>query len=173
LRWKSPKLARAAALSLETRGTVGDSRRSWTWPWRTALWARLGEAENAHNMVKGLIQYNLMDNMLTTHKPFQMDGNYGITAGITEMLLQSHETDSKGNVVIELIPALPKAWENGSVTGLRARGGLVVDISWRKGKLVDVKVKSIKNKPATFTIRLSRKTLDVKLIKNQIWRFGK
>jgi len=173
-RWKTPKLAKAAALSLKTRGTVGDSRRSWTWPWRTALWARLGEAENAHNMIKGLIQYNLMDNMLTTHKPFQMDGNFGITAGITEMLLQSHEIDARtGNVVIELIPALPKAWKNGSVTGLRARGGLVIDMRWRAGKMVDAKIRSVNNTPTSFIIRLGRTRLNERLGKNQAWRFGK
>ena len=173
-RWKNPRLARAAALSLKTRGTVGDSRRSWTWPWRTALWARLGEAENAHNMIKGLIQYNLMDNMLTTHKPFQMDGNFGITAAIAEMLLQSQEIDAQtGNVVVELIPALPKAWKNGSISGLRARGGLLVDISWRAGKLIDVRIKSVKNTPTSFLVRLKRKTLKVNLKKDEAWRFGK
>ena len=64
---KTPKLAEAARLSLEWRGTTGDSRRSWTWPWRTALWARLGEGNKAHEMVQGLLKFNTLPNMLTTH----------------------------------------------------------------------------------------------------------
>jgi alpha-L-fucosidase 2 len=133
---QTPDLARAAAVSLEARGTAGDSRRSWTWPWRAALWARLRNAEAAHAMVEGLLTYNLLPNLFATHPPFQMDGNFGITAGICEMLLQSQSDE------LELLPALPRAWSTGSVTGLRARSNLTVDMSWKDGRITDYRITS-------------------------------
>ena len=125
----TPELAKAAAVSLAARGTTGDSRRSWTWPWRCALWARLGEPEKAHDMVVGMIRYNLLNNMIATHPPLQLDGNFGITGGMSEILLQSHEGD------IHLLPALPEGWDGGYVVGLRARGGYTVSMSWKDGRL--------------------------------------
>jgi len=135
---KTPKLADAAKKSLELRGTSGDSRRSWTWPWRCALWARLQDAEKAHEMVEGLLKHNTLSNMLTTHAPFQMDGNFSIPAAIAEMLVQSHETTKDGKVLIRLLPALPKAWaKEGRVEGLKARGGYTVSMRWKDGKVVE------------------------------------
>jgi alpha-L-fucosidase 2 len=135
---RTPELAKAAAVSLESRGTSGDSRRSWTWPWRTAMWARLGDAERAHAMVRGLFQHNTMANLFTTHPPFQIDGNLGITAGVCEMLLQSHAGE------VQVLPALPKAWAAGSYRGLRARGGFTVDAEWSGGRPVRVAVQSVR-----------------------------
>ncbi len=125
----TPELAKAAAKSLELRGLTNDNRRSWTWPWRTALWARLGEPEKAHDMVEHYIRYNLLDNLFGNHAPMQLDGTYGMTGGMSEMLIQSHE----GQIV--LLPALPEAWENGSVKGIRARGNITVNMSWADGKV--------------------------------------
>jgi len=155
-----PDLAKAAGVSLAARGDTSDSARSWTWPWRCAIWARLGEPENAHRMVRGLLCNNLLPNMFTTHPPFQIDGNLGITAGMCEMLLQSHERASDGGaqpvkstagdrnptsqttVLLHLLPALPKAWAAGSYRGLCARGGFEVSARWENGKPVEAEILS-------------------------------
>ena len=133
---KTPELAKAAMKSLELRGCSGDNRRSWTWPWRTALWARFGNTEQAYEMVQSYIRYNVLDNLFGNHPPMQMDGTFGMTGGMSEMLVQSHAGQ------IELLPTLPKAWKDGYVKGIRARGGITIDMEWKNGRVTKYKLYS-------------------------------
>lgn len=149
---KTPELAKAAKKSLELRGTGGDSRRSWSWPWRTALWARVNEGEKAHEMIEGLLQYNTLPNMLTTHPPFQMDGNFSYPAGVAEMLLQSHAGR------IDLLPAPCKAWKNGKVRGMKARGNITVNFEWKNGRVTKYELLSPKAQTVTVFVNGNAKT---------------
>ena len=147
----TPELAAAARVSLEVgRTTTKDSRRSWTWPWRAALWARLGDGDKAGEMLEGLLVHNTLDNLFATHPPFQIDGNLGMVAAVCEMLVQSHETTADGKVLVRLLPALPTAWKTGAVKGLRLRGGATVDLAWADGRLTDFRLHAAD--PARFEI---------------------
>jgi alpha-L-fucosidase 2 len=123
----TPALAAAARRTLEIRG---DRATGWATAWRINLWARLREGDHAHDILRFLLGPDrTYPNMLDAHPPFQIDGNFGGAAAIVEMLMDSHGD------VIELLPALPKAWPTGRVTGLRARGRCAIDLHWQSGRL--------------------------------------
>ncbi len=137
----------AAKLLLKWRG--GGST-GWSYAWRIPLWARVGDAEYAYQQLSGLLQRRTLPNLFDLCGPFQIDGNFGATAGIAEMLLQSQWTESRdGNDlrIVSLLPALPREWLEGSVKGLCARDGFVVDLAWEKGALTHAVIHSKLGKP--------------------------
>ena len=167
---QTPKLAAAARKSLEIRG---DDGTGWSLAWKISCWARLRDAEHAHRLMDYQFRHTeqtktimadaggTYPNLFDAHPPFQIDGNFGFVAGVNEMLLQSHEryTDpgapNEDCYYIDLLPALPKAWRDGSVTGLRARGGFEVSIRWKAGELVAARVVNVSAAPARGRVRYS------------------
>ncbi len=187
----TPELAGASRRFLEKRG-VGQST-AWANAWKINLWARLGDSARAHDFVHQMLVDNTYDNLLSRFRPqknprerkiFMIDANFGYTAGVTEMLMQSHgevrgtRARDEGNTnthshptpapdtrLIRLLPALPEAWPEGKVTGLLARGGFEVDIEWKEGKLVEASIKSLHGTPCE--LRYGARTERPKLKKGE------
>jgi alpha-L-fucosidase 2 len=157
----TPALAAAARKSLEIRG---DNATGWGLGWRLNLWARLHDGEHAYAILERLLSpERTYPNMFDAHPPFQIDGNFGGTAGIAEMLLQSHGGE------VELLPALPKAWPSGAVSGLRARGGLEVALAWKDGALTAASVRALAGQ--TVRLRYRDVTRTVNLAGGQTYKW--
>jgi alpha-L-fucosidase 2 len=168
-----PTLQKAAARSLEIKG---DETTGWSTGWRINLWARLKNGEKAYQIYRKLLtavapeKSNMPNyskgggtypNLFDAHPPFQIDGNFGGTAGVCEMLMQS------GNNQIELLPALPEQWKDGSVSGLCARGGFEVNFKWKDGKVRDCSMKAKTNSTVTLLYNGQQKTIRLKAGKTQ------
>lgn len=155
----TPELATAAKVVLLHRG---DGATGWSMGWKLNQWARLQDGNHAYTLFGNLLKNGTMDNLWDTHPPFQIDGNFGGTAGVTEMLLQSHMG------FIQLLPALPNAWKDGSVSGICAKGNFEVDMIWENNQLKEATVHS--GAGGNCVIKYGDKMLSFKTIKGQSYQ---
>lgn len=133
----------------------GDGATGWSKAWKICIWARLHDGDRAYKLIGEFIRGNVYPNLWGYHPPFQIDCNFGYAAGVGEMLVQSHAG------FIHLLPALPKAWPDGRVKGMRARGGFEVDVDWKDGKLVRAVIHNVSSPGGTCPVRYGDKTSTV------------
>lgn len=162
---ETPDWAKAALISLRARG---DKSTGWSSAWKINLYARLRDASRAHDLIRRLLtpvdpiktgfsyEGGSYPNLFGAHPPFQIDSNFGYTAGLTEMLLQSHTN------AIDLLPALPAAWTEGHVTGLRARGGVTVSMRWTAGQLSQLQLTA--DRTGVYTVRYGTLVKSIRLV---------
>ena len=173
---ETPEFFKAARKSLEFRG---DGGTGWSMAWKVNFWARFKDGDRACTLLNNLLRLTgsskteysgggVYPNLFDAHPPFQIDGNFGVTSGIAEMLMQSHRQDEKGDYILELLPALPRAWPDGHIKGLCARGGFEIDIHWKNGKLAKAEILSKSGRRCI--VQLSGQTIDFPTEEGKLYR---
>ena len=157
----TPDLFEAARRSLDYRLANGGGGTGWSRAWLINFFARLADPKGVQEHLDLLFVKSTQNNLLDSHPPFQIDGNFGATAGIAEALVQSHETTPEGIRIIRILPALPTTWTTGSLNGIKARGGLSVGVNWRESRLSDLTMKA--SKPIKFRLQTPRGEQEVTL----------
>jgi alpha-L-fucosidase 2 len=160
---ETPELFAAASKTLERRLANGGGHTGWSRAWIISFYARLLDGNEAHRHLRLLLEKSTLPNLFDNHPPFQIDGNFGGTAGIAEMLLQSH------NGVVRILPALPLAWPEGKVTGLKARGNFEVGIEWQDGVAGLITLKSLSGAP--LNLAYGERNVTMKTEKGMAYRF--
>lgn len=150
----TPEWAAAARRTIEERLRHGGGGTGWSRAWLISMLARLHDGEGAAEHLRALLARSMAPNLFDLHPPFQIDGNFGATAGIAEMLLQSERG------IVELLPALPRAWPTGVARGLRARGGFEVDLRWEAGRLAEAELRATRGGPLALRLRRGERVLD-------------
>ena len=163
---EKPEWIEAAKKTLNFRG---DQSTGWAMAHRLNGWTRVYDGERSHKLLADLLQVGTFDNLWDAHPPFQIDGNFGGTAGIMEMVLQSHRKNDKG-FIIDLLPATPYAWKDGSFQGARARGGFELSATWKDMSITSVTIKSLVGKPCTLRANGQVKTITLAKGKSLTWK---
>jgi alpha-L-fucosidase 2 len=159
----TPELYTAARKTLERRLENGGGHTGWSRAWIINFYARLHDGNESYRHLRLLLEKSTLPNLFDNHPPFQIDGNFGGTAGIAEMLLQSH------NGVVTILPALPDAWPQGAVTGLKARGNFEIDIEWEAGSMNKVVIRSLSGAPLTLVC--GDKKVSLNTVKGRTYTF--
>ena len=160
---KTPELLAAAKKTIELRLASGGGHTGWSCAWLICLYARLGDGEGVSRMISKLLSNSTLDNLLDTHPPFQIDGNFGATAGLAEMLLQSH------GGIISVLPALPPEYPDGSFRGIKARGCVTADAEWKDGAVTALTLTA--SKDTAFILRFNGSDREISMKKGETVRF--
>jgi alpha-L-fucosidase 2 len=163
----TPELAEAARKTLEGRG---DGGTGWSLAWKINMWNRLQDGNHAYKLLSNLLATRTLPNLFDNHPPFQIDGNFGATAAIAEMLVQSQSGNKDGSYTIQLLPSLPTAFSEGTVKGLCARGGFVIDLQWENGKVAKATILS--RNGGMLHVAEGAKRYDIQTKKGEIVQLG-
>lgn len=166
---EKPELFAAAKNTLAWREQNGHGGMGWAHAHAQLMHARFLDGEKAVNSLHTLLTQGKKTSLMNTIGPFQIDGNFGATAGIAEMLIQSHLKDEKGNFILQLLPALPAEWQSGNVKGLKARGGFIVDMEWKDGKITTATIFS--EKGGSCKVQIQQSIIDLTLKEGEEWEY--